>query len=262
MRRSRSPRARPASTRTPRASASRSRLGSTRRRTARGSTSSASIDCANRRNAARRRSPSPSETTIEAMVRLAPKGGHLGCLNFASAKRPGGGFLGGAQAQEESLARASGLYPCLLTQPEYYTRNKDISAPALYSTSSSTRRTCRSSATTTAAGSSTGARLGDHRGGAERGALRNRRSSMPRTSPSSAHRQRARARARRAHEIERARARRVGRGVFGNDPAPVAKIFAELLNGKFANAFTDVVFAVLGTRETSANHKAFADVFG
>ncbi len=35
------------------------------------------------------------------------------CLNFASAKHPGGGFLNGARAQEESLARATGLYPCL-----------------------------------------------------------------------------------------------------------------------------------------------------
>eukprot|EP01064_Diplonema_japonicum_P004400 TRINITY_DN1286_c1_g2_i1.p1 TRINITY_DN1286_c1_g2~~TRINITY_DN1286_c1_g2_i1.p1 ORF type:complete len:280 (+),score=77.31 TRINITY_DN1286_c1_g2_i1:61-840(+) len=37
----------------------------------------------------------------------------LGVLNFASARNPGGGFLGGSQAQEESLARSSGLFPCL-----------------------------------------------------------------------------------------------------------------------------------------------------
>lgn len=36
------------------------------------------------------------------------------CLNFASAKNPGGGFLSGSQAQEESLARASSLYSCLV----------------------------------------------------------------------------------------------------------------------------------------------------
>jgi uncharacterized protein (TIGR02452 family) len=47
-------------------------------------------------------------------------GACVGCLNFASAKNPGGGFRGGAQAQEESLARSSGLYRCLLAAPEFY----------------------------------------------------------------------------------------------------------------------------------------------
>lgn len=41
----------------------------------------------------------------------------IGCLNFASAKNAGGGFISGAQAQEESLARASSLYP---TQMKFY----------------------------------------------------------------------------------------------------------------------------------------------
>ncbi|WP_432776464.1 TIGR02452 family protein [Brevibacillus gelatini] len=46
------------------------------------------------------------------------------CLNFASAKNPGGGFLGGSQAQEESLARASGLYPCIAQMEEMYLHNR------------------------------------------------------------------------------------------------------------------------------------------
>ena len=45
------------------------------------------------------------------------------CLNFASAKNPGGGFLKGSQAQEESLARASGLYACISPMRTLYDTN-------------------------------------------------------------------------------------------------------------------------------------------
>ncbi len=72
------------------------------------------------------------ETTACAARRLEAEGcTRIAALNFASAKNPGGGFLGGAKAQEEDLARRSGLYPCLLQAPAYYQANRE-SASALY----------------------------------------------------------------------------------------------------------------------------------
>ena len=71
-------------------------------------------------------------TVLEALVQLTQKHGSVGCLNFASAKNPGGGFLGGAQAQEESLSRASALYPTQLKHFEMYEYNRSQST-GLYS---------------------------------------------------------------------------------------------------------------------------------
>ena len=67
-----------------------------------------------------------TETTAEAGRRLVQRQGvaRVVALNFASAKNPGGGFLGGAKAQEEDLARCSALYPCLCAQPDYYSANR------------------------------------------------------------------------------------------------------------------------------------------
>ncbi|XVV15224.1 TIGR02452 family protein [Actinoplanes sp. CA-131856] len=62
-----------------------------------------------------------NESTLAATRRL---GGDLACLVFASARNPGGGFLNGAKAQEESLARSSALYPTLLAAGDFYAHHR------------------------------------------------------------------------------------------------------------------------------------------
>lgn len=64
-------------------------------------------------------------STVDAVLRYEKAGYQkIGVLNFASAKNPGGGFLNGAKAQEESLAAASGLYQTLTVHEEYYSVNR------------------------------------------------------------------------------------------------------------------------------------------
>ena len=60
---------------------------------------------------------------------------HLGILNFASAKNPGGGFRNGAQAQEKSICRTSSLYLSLTQNrfiDEFYDYHRTIRS-GLYS---------------------------------------------------------------------------------------------------------------------------------
>ncbi|NIK71358.1 TIGR02452 family protein [Paenibacillus sp. BK720] len=65
------------------------------------------------------------EATVQAIMRYAEAGAErVGVLNFASAKNPGGGFLNGAMAQEESLAASGGLYGTQLRHPRFYSANR------------------------------------------------------------------------------------------------------------------------------------------
>ena len=66
-----------------------------------------------------------NETTLAGAAQLlAESDTPVVALNFASAKHPGGGFLTGAQAQEESLARSSALYASLQRAPQYYEQHR------------------------------------------------------------------------------------------------------------------------------------------
>lgn len=66
------------------------------------------------------------ERTQQAAHRLVVEEGvsDLVLLNFASARNVCGGFTNGARAQEEDLARCSGLYACLSEQTAYYEANR------------------------------------------------------------------------------------------------------------------------------------------
>ena len=68
-----------------------------------------------------------NETCLSAARQLIMQGENkILCLNFASEKNPGGGFLSGSEAQEENLAKSSGLYPCLTQMMAMYESNRHL----------------------------------------------------------------------------------------------------------------------------------------
>ncbi|MFE2561220.1 TIGR02452 family protein [Streptomyces sp. NPDC059352] len=185
-------------------------------------------------------------------------------LNFASARNPGGGYLNGAQAQEEALCRASALHATLLRAPDYYAHHR-AERDAFY-----TDRVIHSP------------RVPVFRD--ERGALLTEpftvgflTSPAPnagvvrRSTPELADRLPAALAARAERVLETAAAagyRRLvlgawGCGVFQNDPAEVAGTFKVLLtgDGRFAGHFEEIVFAVLDRSSGTPTLAAFARVF-
>ncbi|HTE20220.1 MAG TPA: TIGR02452 family protein, partial [Armatimonadota bacterium] len=206
-----------------------------------------------------------NETTLAAAHRLVARLGpeRVAALNFASARNPGGGFLNGSQAQEESLARASALHACLERQPAFYEANRRgrsllytdhmIVAPRVVVFRDDHDRLLEEPwevTLVTAPAPNAGA--------------------IAKNEPAS------------SRQIEPAFRRRIegvlsatvafnqsalvlgawGCGVFGNEPATVARLFGDFLlgDGPFARAFAHVTFAVLDRHgEIIA---PFTEVFG
>lgn len=202
-----------------------------------------------------------AESTGAAAGRLAASG-PVALLAFASAKNPGGGFLSGARAQEEDLARCSALYPCQLTQPAYYGANRATASMlytdhVLHSPAVPFFRDDRLellehpylASVITAPAPNAGE------------ALRRDRAAGPAI---------ARTLARRAAMVlaiarDRGDRRLVlgawGCGVFRNDPTEVARVFAELLAAPaVGGAFDEVTFAILDRSPGQATLAAFRDV--
>lgn len=205
------------------------------------------------------------ESSLRAAARLTgERPGKVAVLNYASARNPGGGYLNGAQAQEEALCRGSALYATLLRAPEYYAahraeRSAFYSDRVIHSPGVPVFRDDRGRLLDTpyAAGFLTSP-------APNAGVIRSR-------TPQEAHRIPAAlaARAERVLEVAAVRGyRRLvlgawGCGVFANDPASVAGAFHALLtgDGRFAGHFEQIVFGILARTDDSPTRAAFDRVF-
>jgi uncharacterized protein (TIGR02452 family) len=208
------------------------------------------------------------ESSTQAARRLTGEAGRSGAasvavLNFASARNPGGGYLNGAQAQEEAVCRASALYTCLLRAREFYDHHRVHRDPfytdrVIHSPAVPVFRDDRGSLLDepytvgflTAAAPNAGVVLRT---------TPQRTAELPRALA---------ARAERILEVAAAQGyRRLvlgawGCGVFRNDPAQVATAFQDLLvKGRFAGFFEHVVFGVLDRTADSATRSAFERTF-
>lgn len=197
------------------------------------------------------------ETTLQAAGRLvASENASVACLNFASAKHAGGGYLKGSQAQEESLARSSALVTCLEVVPEFYDFHRRQSDPVY-----SHRMIC--SPDVPVFRDEAGDLLRDPylvtfltATAPNAGALTNRRRS-PEVRQALTERARRVLSAAALHDHRTLVLGAWGCGVFRNDPAVVADVFGALLDGAFATAFDHVTFAVLDTQPGTPTRAAF-----
>ncbi len=203
-----------------------------------------------------------NSTTIEALQQL--KGNEkTAILNFASAKNPGGGFLGGAQSQEESLARASSLYSSLTKDESMYRFNRANSS-FLYSDymiyspdvvfwmddEGNLLPEPLLADVITSPAPNKGAML-QHQRTAEiteiGPVLRKRMLKVLKLAEQ--------------QEIDCLILGAWGCGVFRNEPAEVAELFREVISSHFDGSFREIIFAVYDRSKTQSCITAFNEVF-
>ncbi|WP_217143543.1 TIGR02452 family protein [Streptomyces sp. AC627_RSS907] len=201
------------------------------------------------------------ESSLEAARRL---GGEVAVLNFASARNPGGGYLNGAQAQEEALCRASALHTCLLRAREFYDHHRAHRDPfytdrVIHSPAVPVFRDDRgrlldrpfTAGFLTAAAPNAGVvrRSAPERTGELRAVLETRAERVLETAV--------------ARGYRRLVLGAWGCGVFRNDPDEVAGAFRTLLGpgGRFASAFGQVTFGILDRTPGGTVREAFARAF-
>ncbi|MFZ3554871.1 TIGR02452 family protein [Streptomyces sp. BH055] len=203
------------------------------------------------------------ESSLEAARRMTGERPRpVAVLNFASARNPGGGYLNGAQAQEEALCRCSALYACLTGVPEFYAHHREhrdafytdrvIHAPAVPVFRDDQGRLLD---TPFEAGFLTSP-------APNAGVIAQRTPERVPEIPAALA-----SRAERVLEVAAAEGyRRLvlgawGCGVFRNDPGQVAEAFRTLLEGRFAHRFEQVVFAVLDHAKGAPTRTAFERAF-
>ena len=182
-------------------------------------------------------------------------------LNFASAKQPGGGYLTGASAQEESLCRRSTLYASLEKQMDLYNWSVKHTRGGLYSDwcilspnvtifrNEELNLTwppyACSVLTSPAPNHDYAVKLGMPEEKIE-AALYNRCDLILKVAA--------------ANKKRNLVLGAFGCGVFGNDPEICARIWKDLLSKeKYGKHFDHITFAVKGKNET--NYSAFRKVF-
>ena len=200
-------------------------------------------------------------TTLVAAREVFKQGGRPAALNFASATHPGGGFLDGARAQEESLCWSSGLYACLLGNAmyEFHQKRDDTlytdyvlyspDVPVFRGEDGALLERPWPCSFLTAAAPFTKLFLLEHP---------DRESEIPGVFRSRIAKVLAVA-ARHGHEDLVLGA--WGCGAFGNDPTVVAPLFREALEGPFRGVFASVVFAVRDSSPDRYVLEAFASEF-